>query len=159
LCAEAQLVLRAAGEPVASNAPVPGVRKLPPAGERAGNAVHTIVDLGADEYTQGRPHPMIEPAIRHAPLSAAVADADTAVVLLDVVLGYGAHPDPAGVLVQGLDDAAPPASRPRVIASVTGTEADPQGYSRQVRTLEQAGIIVAPSNAHAAELALRALRA
>ena len=161
LCAEAQLVLLAAGEAVASNAPVPGADPLD--GERSGThgerarAAHSIVDLGADEYTRGRPHPMLEPAIRSEPLRAAIADPATAVVLLDLVVGYGAHADPAGVLRDAL--AAMPAARPPLVASVCGTEADPQGYSRQVRTLESAGVIVAPSNAHAAELALRALRA
>ncbi|HEY3582906.1 MAG TPA: hypothetical protein VGL90_00835 [Casimicrobiaceae bacterium] len=154
LCAEAQLVLLAAGERVASNAPVPGAHTVSD-GSTAG-ATHTIVDLGADEYTRGRPHPMIEPAIRDAPLHDALADAATGVVLLDVVIGYGADPDPAGVVARSL--ATVPGRRATVIASVCGTEADPQVYSRQVRTLESAGVIVAPSNAHAAELALRALR-
>ena len=116
----------------------------------------TIVDLGADAYKRGRPHPMIEPAIRDDPLARALADPDTAAVLLDVVIGFGAHADPAGVLAQSLRAAQ--GERPPVIASVTGTEADPQGYSRQVRTLEAAGVLVAPSNAHAAELAVRLLR-
>ena len=155
LCAEAQLVLLAAGERVASNAPVPGARTV--SGLSTDDALHTIVDLGADEYTRGRPHPMIEPAIRDAPLHEALADGETGVVLLDVVIGYGADADPAGVVARSLAAAA--ARRTAVIASVCGTEADPQVYSRQVRTLESAGVIVAPSNAHAAELALRALRA
>jgi len=73
-----------------------------------------------------------------------------------VVIGYGAHPDPAVTLMEAL--ATPSGTRPIVIASVCGTEADPQVYSRQVRTLENAGVIVAPSNAHAAELSLRILR-
>src|SRR6185312_3623537 len=80
LCAEAQLVLLAAGESVASNAAVPGARSL----ENTDSAAqHSIVDLGADEYTRGRPHPMIEPTIRTEPLRAAFTDPTTAVVLLD----------------------------------------------------------------------------
>jgi FdrA protein len=162
LCAEAQIVLLAAGEAVQSNAPVPGAAATQ-GGLRTDDAhggaadAHSIVDLGADEYTQGRPHPMIEPAIRDEPLRAALMDAATGVVLLDVVIGYGAHPDPAAVLVQALS-APSTHARPAIIASVCGTEGDPQVYSRQVRTLEDAGVIVAPSNAHAAELAVRALR-
>jgi len=154
LCAEAQLVLLAAGESVASNAAVPGARSL----ENTDSAAqHSIVDLGADEYTRGRPHPMIEPTIRTEPLRAAFTDPTTAVVLLDVVIGYGAHSDPAGVFADALGGM--PQNGPTIVASVCGTESDPQGYSRQVRTLERAGVIVAPSNAHAAELAVRALRA
>ncbi|HEX6792399.1 MAG TPA: acyl-CoA synthetase FdrA [Casimicrobiaceae bacterium] len=152
LCAEAQLVLLGAGEPVASNAPVPGARAIDGAMQ---DRSHSIVDLGADEYTRGRPHPMIEPAIRSEPLRAAMTDSATAAVLLDVVIGYGAHPDPAGVLVDAVGSI--PSQRPPIIASVCGTEGDPQVYSRQVRTLESAGIIVAPSNAHAAEFAVRVL--
>jgi FdrA protein len=74
------------------------------------------------------------------------------VLLFDVVLGYGAHPDPAGVLVQGLQGAPKPA-----IASVTGTEQDPQGWSRQLAVLRAAGVHVAPSNAHAAAIAAAAV--
>ena len=155
LCAEAQLVLLTAGERVASNAAVPGAAALAGTANDAG--AHTIVDLGADEYTRGRPHPMIEPAIRSAPLHAALADPSTAVILLDVVIGYGADADPAGVVAHALSTGVP--SPAPVIASVCGTEADPQVYSRQVRTLEAAGVVVAPSNAHAAELALRVLHA
>jgi len=166
LCAEAQLVLLGAGEAVESNAPVPGARSIEimngsdvaADGARGASPVaHSIVDLGADEYTRGRPHPMIEPAIRNDPLHAALADPSTAVILLDVVIGYGAHPDPAGVLAALLSTVQH--ERPVVIASVCGTEADPQVYSRQVRTLEGDGVIVAPSNAHAAELAVRVLHA
>ena len=166
LCAEAQLVLLAAGEAVESNAPVPGARAIEimngtgVATDAAGGAsrvTHSIVDLGADEYTRGRPHPMIEPAIRDDPLHAALAEPATAVILLDVVIGYGAHPDPAGVLAALLSSVQH--ERPVMIASVCGTEADPQVYSREVRTLEGVGVIVAPSNAHAAELAVRVLRA
>ena len=90
-------------------------------------------------------------------LSAALRDGKTAVVLLDVVIGYGAHADPAGDLVALL-----PAAKDRealLIASVCGTEDDPQRYSRQVALLEEAGIVCAPSNAHAAELAVDVLRA
>jgi FdrA protein len=161
LCAEAQLVLLAAGERVASNAPVPGAETIvanaaaSPAGADAA-ARHAILDLGAEEFTRGRPHPMIEPAIRDAPLREALGDPQTGVVLLDVVIGYGADADPAGVIAQALASAA--RTHAPVIASVCGTEADPQVYSRQVRTLEGAGVTVAPSNAHAAELALRVLR-
>ena len=152
LCAEAQLVLLGASELVASNTPVPGAQAIDGATQ---DRAHSIVDLGADEYTRGRPHPMIEPAIRSEPLRAAMTDSTTAAVLLDVVIGYGAHPDPAGVLVDAVGSM--PAQRPPIIASVCGTEGDPQVYSRQVRTLESAGIIVAPSNAHAAEFAVRVL--
>ena len=106
-----------------------------------------LVDLGDDRYTRGRPHPMIEPALRNEHVAAAVADPEVGVILVDVVLGYGSHHNPAGLLVESLNGKKP------VVASVTGTEEDPQRWSRQVAILHAAGVLVAPSNAHAAELA------
>jgi len=108
---------------------------------------HRFVDLGDDQYTRSRPHPMIEPEIRNHHVAAALADPGVGVILVDVVLGYGAHSDPAGVLLKAID-------REKIfIASVTGTDNDPQVRSRQVALLREAGVLVAPSNAHAAELA------
>ncbi len=151
LCAEAQVIMRRAGEAVASNAPIPGVPDVDGA-----NQGHRLLDLGDDEFTQGRPHPMIDPGVRDAALIEALGDPDVAVVLIDNVIGYGAHADPAGHLA-GVLAAHGGGKAPLVIASVTGTEADPQGRTRQVATLEAAGIAVAPSNADAVEWALRAL--
>jgi FdrA protein len=91
---------------------------------------------------------MIEPELRNEPIAAALADPAVSVLLFDVVIGFGAHADPAGVLVAALKGA-----RKLAVASVTGTEQDPQGWSRQVAKLRAAGIHVAPSNAHAAALA------
>jgi FdrA protein len=106
------------------------------------------VDLGADEFTRGRPHPMIEPELRNEHIRQALADPSIGVLLFDVVLGFGAHADPAGVLLDGLKG-----SKKIAIASVIGTEQDPQGFSRQVAKLRAAGVHVAPSNAYAARLA------
>jgi len=106
------------------------------------------VDLGDDEFTRGRPHPMIEPELRNEHIRKALADPSVGVLLFDVVLGFGAHADPAGVLLEGLKG-----SKKIAIASVTGTEQDPQGFSRQVAKLRAAGVHVAPSNAYAARLA------
>lgn len=151
LCAEAQFVLLSAGHAVYSNVPIPGAQ---PSG-RETIAGHSLIDLGDDEYTRGRPHPMIDPQIRSELLTRTLADAQVAVILLDVVIGFGAHSDPAGVIAEAL--AAVKGPRPLVVAAVCGTEADPQGYSRQVRALQEAGVVVAPSNAHAAELAAKVL--
>ena len=152
LCAEGQAILRRAGRPVASNAPIPGAAPLAPSGSGPA-AGHTFVDLGADEYTAGRPHPMIEPAMRSGALAGALADPTVAAVVLDVVLGAGSHPDPAASVVEVLR-AAPP-DRPPVVASVCGTELDPQDYDAQRRSLEGAGVFVAGSNADAVEAAVR----
>ncbi len=148
LCAEAQVVLASAGLACASNVPIPG--SLPLSASLPG---HTLIDLGDDEYTQGRPHPMIEPAVREAPLLAALAEPGVGVVLIDVVLGYGAHADPAGHIVSVLARAQQP--HPLVITSVTGTAGDPQGLTQQQAKLRAAGVVVAPSNAAAVRLAIQ----
>lgn len=150
LCAEAQLVLQEAGLGLRSNAPVPG------AGESEGKATgHVLLDLGDDEYTQGRPHPMIDPELRNRMLGEALADPRVGVVLLDVVIGYGAHADPAGLVAAEMRRARRAGAL--VIASVTGTEDDPQVYSRQVASLREAGVLVSGSNAEAAEAAAASL--
>jgi len=159
LCAEAQLLALARGCTPHSNAPIPGAQKLQlNENKLTAKTAYQFLDLGADEYTQGQPHPMIEPSVRDAVLSEALARTDVAVVVLDVVLGYGSHADPAGHLHGLLQTLAETglntASGPLLVASVTGTEADPQNRSMQIRTLETAGVRVAPSNADAVELAL-----
>jgi FdrA protein len=95
---------------------------------------------------------MIEPELRNEHVAKALKDPKVGVVLLDVVIGYGAHADPAGLLLPLLKK-----KQKLVIASVTGTEDDPQVYSRQVRKLERAGVVVAGSNAQAARLAAQAV--
>ncbi len=109
---------------------------------------HEFIDLGDDQYRRGRPHPMIEPELRDQHIVRALADPKVAVLLFDVVLGYGSHLDPAGILVHALKGSSKPS-----VASVTGTEGDPQGWSRQGAILRNAGVIVAPSNARAAKAA------
>ena len=143
LCVEAQSVLLDAGVDVISNVTLPGAK--------AGQGPHELLDLGADEYTLGRPHPMIEPTVRRAHLDAALARDDVAVVLLDVVLGYGAHADPAAPIVEALAHA--PSKRPVLIASVCGTELDPQNLASQRQALIAAGVELAECNAHAAFIA------
>jgi FdrA protein len=118
---------------------------------------HCAVDLGADEFTVGRPHPMIDNDLRIRWLMQEAGDPEVAVVLLDVVLGYGAHPDPASELGPAIRQArAQAAAAGReliVVASVTGTAGDPQGLDRQVRALQESGAVVASCNAAAARLA------
>src|SRR4051812_30409023 len=117
---------------------------------------HCVLDLGEEEYTRGRPHPMVDLDVRVGMLEEAAADEHVGCVLLDVVLGHGAHPDPAGELASAV---AAVAERAAVIARVCGTDEDPQDARAQTATLERAGALVAPSNAAAARLAVRAVRA
>ena len=115
-----------------------------------------VIDLGDDQYTAGRPHPMIDPAARAARIVQAAADPTVGVVLLDVVLGHGAHPDPAGAVAAAVREARAAADRPMAfVASICGTAADPQGFDAQARTLREAGVLLAGSNAAAARLAIR----
>lgn len=153
LCAEAQLVLRQRLGRVWSNAPLTPDAKLAGVTSRE----HTVLDLGSDEFTVGRLHPMLDPSPRRHRLIHEARDAEVAVVLADVVLGYGAHPDPAAELAGAWEEAvdvARAAGRELVcVASVCGTELDPQPYAQQVERLRQAGIVVASTNAAAARLA------
>ena len=149
LCAEAQVVLLGRKFEVASNMPVPGALPL---AEATPNA-HRLIDLGADEFTRGRPHPMIDPTFRDEQLRKILQDAEVSVVLLDIVLGFGSHPDPAGSVVAALGEAG--RKRIPVVTSVCGTDGDPQNYSAQVKKLREADVLVAPSNMLAAELAAR----
>jgi FdrA protein len=118
---------------------------------------HAVVDLGDDEFTVGRPHPMIDFRLRNDRIVTAAKDPATAVILLDVVLGYGAHPDPAGALAPALAAASKVAAKGRrglaIVASVCGTEADPQSVTKQEKALAKEGVLLAPSNAQAARLA------
>ena len=151
LCAEAQAICLAAGQPVASNVPIPGAL-----GADYPSAV-TLIDLGDDEYTQGRPHPMIEPAVRDAPLVAALEEPGVGAVILDVVLGFGASVNPAGHLVQSLAKATfnkTGPNKPALFVSIVGTVGDPQGTASQRQILADAGIAVFTSNAAATRAAL-----
>lgn len=116
-----------------------------------------IVDLGDDEYTVGRPHPMIDPRLRSEKIEEAGGDPRVAVILLDIVLGYASHPDPAGALIPAIRAARDAASADgrglALIASVCGTPNDPQGLAGQRAILADAGVHLAASNARAAHLA------
>ncbi len=155
LCYEAQVIWRETlSEPVYSNAPLDKALTLPDSTRSQG---HTAVDLGEEEFTVGRPHPMIDNDLRIRRLLQEARDPQTAVILLDVVLGYGAHPDPAAELGPAVRQARQLAQSDGrelvVVASITGTEEDPQGLTRQTQALEEAGVKVCQSNAAAARLA------
>ena len=160
LADEAWLVLHAANGAVYSN------NQTDPAFVLADPKVsvgHTVVDLGDDVFTVGRPHPMIDPSTRTERVDAEAADPSIAVMLVDVVLGYGSHADPAGALVPSLA-AAKAAAVARggylaVVASVTGTPGDFQGFAQQQAKLEAAGVVVMPSNYQASQLAMRIVEA
>jgi FdrA protein len=142
--------------------PAPGdVRGLYSGGTLCAEAAAIVgrgefVDFGADEYTRGRAHPMIDPSLRIEALTAAARAPGVAVVLLDVVLGYGAHADPAAELAPVIADALAARADLHVIVALCGAAGDPQGLDRQRERLEGAGAVVTRSNAQAARLAVEA---
>lgn len=115
---------------------------------------HTIIDFGEDEFTQGRLHPMIDPAVRSHRIITEAKDPETAVIMLDLVLGYNAHPDPAGAALEAIIEAKAIAAREgrglAFVTSVCGTDGDFQNRAAQVNKLEAEGVFVLPSNADAA---------
>jgi succinyl-CoA synthetase alpha subunit len=118
---------------------------------------HTLLDLGDDEFTVGKPHPMIEPSLRNERILQEARDTDTAVLLLDFELGYGSHDDPVGITFSTLQEAKEIAREQGchlpIVAYVCGTVADKQGYEGQVNKLKSLDIFVAESNEHAAKIA------
>jgi FdrA protein len=151
-CAEAQIIFRDMLADVYSNVPVRGVKPLR---DSLVSRKHTVIDLGEDEFTVGRPHPMIDYSLRNRRIIEEAADSGTAVILLDVVLGYGANPDPAAELTPVLRRAA---RKVAVVCSITGTDQDPQNRGRVEKALRKAGAIVMPSNAAACKLAGRIIQ-
>jgi FdrA protein len=151
LCYEAQVIWKdMLAAPVYSNAPLPGRPTLP---DSTQSYQHSAVDLGEEEFTVGRPHPMIDNDLRIRRLLQEARDPEVAVVILDCVIGYGAHLDPAAELAPAILQARHLAEGELLfVASVTGTEQDPQRLSAQVAALQAAGAIVCTSNAAAARL-------
>jgi hypothetical protein len=155
-CTEAQVVWKDAGIATWSNAPADKKYALP---HGAPSRDHTAIDLGADEFTVGRPHPMIDFTARTERLLAEARDRSVAAIVLDVVLGYGANADPAGELAPAVRAARALAARDGrellVLGFVCGTEADPQGLASQAEALRAAGMVLAPGSTAAARQAAR----
>jgi succinyl-CoA synthetase alpha subunit len=141
--AEAQVLFADVMSDIASNVPTAGAHRL---SDPLMTAKNTVIDFGADEFTVGRPHPMIDYSIRKQRIADEVDDPETAVILLDVVLGYGSHPDPSAELADVIADAS---DKVIVICSVTGTDQDPQNRSVVLKELTDAGAVVTRSNAAA----------
>ena len=119
---------------------------------------HTVLDMGTDEFTVGRPHPMIDYSYRIDRFRKECADPNVGVILMDVVLGFGAHPDPASALApvikKALADARHEGRKLSVVLSVVRTDLDPQGYYNQIGRLKDAGAVVGSTNVEAARLAV-----
>jgi FdrA protein len=121
---------------------------------------HVFVDFGGPEYTRGRAHPMIDHALRAEYIGREAVRDEVATLLIDVVLGRGAHPDPASHMAQAIESLRARRTSPiTVIATLCGTERDPQGLTAQTERLRAAGAVVTRGPAHAARLALQAVAA
>jgi succinyl-CoA synthetase alpha subunit len=155
-CTEAQYVWQDAGIATWSNAPADRKYALP---HGAPSRDHTAIDLGADEFTVGRPHPMIDFAARTERLLLEARDRSVAAIVLDVVLGYGANADPAGELAPAVREARAIAARDGrelvVLGFVCGTDDDPQGLAAQAAKLREAGMRLAAGSTAAARIAAR----
>ncbi len=155
-CYQAQQILREAGMVVHSNVPI---ENNPLLADPAQSVAHSLVDMGADEFTAGRPHPMIDSRLRCERILAEAKEPEVGVLLLDVILGHNAAPDPAGELAPAIAKARGLAKARggtlAVVASVCGTEEDPQGLPGQVGRLEDAGAVVFTSSARAARFCAR----
>ncbi len=146
-CAEAQIIFDGMLKDVSSNAPTGRAKQLK---DSLKSQKHTVVDLGEDEFTVGRPHPMIDYTLRNKRILEEAKDPATAVILLDVVLGYGSNMDPAAELAPVIRQAS---KKVAVVCSVTGTAEDPQNGPRVAAALAKAGAVVMPSNAAACRMA------
>lgn len=118
---------------------------------------HCCVDLGEDEFTRGIPHPIIDTGLRGQRLEEDMRDPTCRVIMMDIVLGFGADPDPASKFAAIINRVRKdlPDGGPIIVCSVCGTDADPQSCAQQEKTLEDAGCFVFPTNAQAAKAVAR----
>jgi FdrA protein len=156
LCLEALAIAEPTLGQVRSNIAADPRLRLDPSEPPAG---HAMFDLGDDRLTLGRPHPMIDIGPRLARIAAEAADPVCRVILLDVVLGHGAHPDPAAELAPAIADALAVRNDLAVVCSLVGTADDPQDVDRQAGALRSAGAAVFASNAEATRYAVRLVAA
>jgi succinyl-CoA synthetase alpha subunit len=150
-CYQAQQIFQDGGISVHSNVPLKGNPEL---SNPMVSAEHTLIDMGADEFTSGRPHPMIDPGLRYERILSESKDPHVSILLLDFILGFNASPDPAGELLpaisEGKQEVRKQGGSLTIVASVCGTENDPQPVQQQVKMLEEAGVVVFLSSAQAA---------
>jgi len=154
LCDEAMIILSDFIGDIYSNIPLKPEGKLSDVNK---SYRHSLIDLGDDEFTRGKPHPMIDPYVRQERILSEAKDREAAIILMDFVLGFGSNPDPAGEMAPYIQKARRIAAKDGryicMISSVCGTEADPQGLIGQEKKLKEEGVIVMPSNAQAVRLA------
>jgi len=153
-CEEAVLILKDHIGPIYGNVPVPPCIPLK---NVQVSRQHSVIDLGAEEFTRGRPHPVIDLRYAKERLWKEGCDPEVRVILIDLILGFGAHPDPAGALKETFEAIKEKARREDrhlcLVISVCGSDRDPQNRSLQVEKFKKMGLLVMPSNARASILA------
>lgn len=155
LCYEAMQVVAESGRAIASNVPLRPEWRL---ADVATSEADTFIDFGEDELTEGRAHPMIDPSLRNARLEREAQDPAVGAVVLDVVLGYGAHPDPAADLARVIRVARDRRGDDLTVAvALCGAAGDPQDMAGQAAQLSAAGAFVTRNSAHAARVCARAV--
>ncbi|MBU5436956.1 acyl-CoA synthetase FdrA [Tissierella sp. MSJ-40] len=158
LCAEALSILRGKFDHIKSNVAKDEREKLESITGYSGNI---LIDLGEDEFTVGKPHPMIEPTLRLDKIIEEAKDEEVALILLDFELGYGSHDDPVGVTIKAIKEAKSIASsngRQLIfVAYICGTDKDKQDYEKQRKMLEEEGVLMAESNMEAANIVIEIL--
>ena len=153
LAQEALYLLKPAVGEINTNVDFPGTSRLKDVHSSSG---HCIVDLGDDAFTRGRAHPMIDQSYKLTRMARDFEEEDTAVILMDVVLGYGCNPDPGGEIARvlsGLRKGKSGRGGPAVVVNLCGTYEDPQDYTRQKVMLQSAGTVVADTNESACRIA------
>lgn len=153
LCAETLAILRDKVDSIKSNVVKRDEEKLEDSDNYDG---HVLLDLGEDEFTQGRPHPMIDPTIRLNRIENEAKDETVGVILLDFELGYGSHEDPVGTTIPAIEEAKEIAKKDDrslvFVAYICGTDKDKQNLDRQSKMLKDAEVIIADSNVEAANI-------
>lgn len=119
---------------------------------------HRVIDFGSDEFTQGRPHPMIDPSIRIEYFEKLASDKSIGVIALDFILGYGAHDDPVSMMLPSIKKAQEKAKLEgrhlEILGFVLGTDEDKQNFSKQCKLLDENGITWASSSVNTALLSI-----
>ena len=154
LCYESMVLVAAMGRKVSSNVPLRAEWRM---NEIESSEGDTFIDFGEDELTEGRAHPMIDPSLRNERLERESRDPEVGAIVLDVVLGFGAHPDPASGLARVISGALNRRDDLTIAVALCGTRRDPQGVDDQAKRLSDAGAYVTRNSAQAARLALTAV--
>ncbi len=155
LCDEAQIVINDYIDKIYTNRPL---KDNLPLDNLWKSTEHTLIDLGEDEFTVGRLHPMIDFDLRNKRILLEAQDKETAVILLDLVIGFGANKEPLKELLPTIKKVTLEHPDIKFVCSVTGTENDPQNKEKIIGELQKAGVVVMPSNAAAALLSAKIIK-